>query len=136
MKVRGLSPKLPLTLDSSDGYALNKTHKEMIKQNLKMLLLTSPGERIMEPAFGAGLRSFLFEQGGTTTHDAIEENINEQLNLYMPYVEIVELTFNDEDTNSEIDANYLHIKMEYYIKPLEDLDVIDLDFDFSKQLFI
>ena len=136
MKVRGLSPKLPLSLDNADGYTLIKTHKEMIRQNLKMLLLTSPGERVMEPRFGVGLRAYLFEQNTSITHSSIKTKINEQLNLYMPYVEIVELSFNDTTENPNFSENYLNIKLEYFVKPLEELDVIDLDFDFSKQLFI
>jgi phage baseplate assembly protein W len=108
----------------------------MIKQNLKMLLLTSPGERIMEPRFGVGLRAYLFEQNTSLTHSSIETKINEQLNLYMPYVEIVELSFNDASEESNISENYLNVKLEYFVKPLEELDVVDLDFDFSKQLFI
>ena len=35
----GISPKLPLQLDKRDGIALNKTLKETVKQNLKMLIL-------------------------------------------------------------------------------------------------
>ena len=136
MKVQGLSPKLPLSLDSADGYTLIKTHKAMIKQNLKMLLLTSHGERVMEPRFGVGLRAYLFEQNISLTHNEIEAKINEQLNLYMPYVEIVELSFNDASENPNLSENYLNIKLEYFVKPLEELDVVDLDFDFSKQLFI
>ena len=58
----GLSPKLPLQLDSMMGsYALNKTDKGVIKQNFKNLLLTNPGERIMDVRFGVGLSRFLFE---------------------------------------------------------------------------
>ena len=42
----GLSPKFPLTYSGADGhYSLNKTYSSMIQQNLKNLVLTSPGER-------------------------------------------------------------------------------------------
>ena len=136
MKGRGLSPKVPLILDDADGYALNKTHKEMIKQNLKMLMLTIPGERIMEPNFGVGLITYLFEQDTVATYSAIETKIAEQIDLYMPFVDIVELNFYDANMIPELNANYLHIRLEYFIKPLEELDAVDLDFDFSKQLFI
>ena len=61
MKFRGLSPKLPLRRDFEDGYSMNKNYREMVKQNVKMLLLTAPGERIMDPEFGIGLQTFLFE---------------------------------------------------------------------------
>ena len=30
----------------------------MIKQNLKMLILTNPGERVMDPEFGVGIKQF------------------------------------------------------------------------------
>jgi len=136
MKVRGLSPKLPLTLDDADGYALNKTHKDMIKQNLKMLVLTIPGERIMEPKFGVGLITYLFEQNLPMTYSAIETKMIEQVDLYMSYIDIVELRFENTMTNPDLDENYLRIRLEYFIKPLEELDAVDLDFDFSKQLFI
>ena len=56
-----LAPKLPLTLDSGDGYTSIKILKTMIKQNFKMLILTNPGERVMNPDFGVGIRQFLFE---------------------------------------------------------------------------
>jgi phage baseplate assembly protein W len=136
MKVRGLSPKLPLTLNSAGGYALNKEHKEMIHQNLKMLLLTIPGERIMEPDFGVGLKAYLFEQNTTMVQGEIEARVNEQVNTYMPYIEVIRLIFNNTKNNPELDENYLKIRLEYFVKPLEELDVVDLDFDFSRQLFI
>ena len=50
----GLSPKLPMSLHPADGYRLTKTYKEMVKQNIKMLILTCPGERMMDPLFGVG----------------------------------------------------------------------------------
>ena len=52
--------RLPLTLDSTDGFGMIKTIRDMIKQNLKMLVLTNPGERVMEPDFGVGISQFLF----------------------------------------------------------------------------
>ena len=59
----GLSPKLPLQMDQRVGsYQLNRTYLEMINQNFKNLLLTNPGERIMDTRFGVGLSMFLFEQ--------------------------------------------------------------------------
>ena len=38
------------------------TTKEQVKSNLINLLLTSPGERLMNPTFGVGIRDLLFEQ--------------------------------------------------------------------------
>ena len=82
MKVSGISPKLPLSLDEQDGYALNKTYREMAQQNLKMLLLTIPGERIMDPNFGVGIKTYFFEQNVKAVHDIIDRNINKQVETY------------------------------------------------------
>ena len=136
MKIRGLAPKLPITRDYEDGITLIKDHVEMVKQNVKMILLTAPGERIMEPDFGGGLMSFLFENNNLQTQSVIESRIKDQINTYMPYIEILELNFENTDVNPEISENYLSIRMEYFIEPLEEVDVIDLDFDLSKRLLI
>ena len=56
----GISPKLPLRVDSVDGfYALTKKITETLQQNLKMLVLTAPGERMMNPEFGVFLKMHL-----------------------------------------------------------------------------
>ena len=70
----GISPKLPLVTDPADGpYLLTKTVAEATKQNLKNLILTQPGERVMDPFFGVGIRSFLFEQDSEYLHELIKE---------------------------------------------------------------
>ena len=47
----GFSPKIPLQYDPSDGYyKMNKSFAEVVKQNIKMIVLTAPGERIMDPS--------------------------------------------------------------------------------------
>ena len=136
MKVRGLSPKLPLTISDTDGYTLIKTYKEMVSQNLKMILLTIPGERIMEPAFGVGLRQYLFEQNTGSVYNDIESNIVEQLNIYMPYADLSQIDFINSDINPDLDDAYLSISMAFYIKPLEEIVNIELNFDLNSQLLI
>ncbi len=59
-----LAVKLPLTPDSGDGFTMIKGLRALIKQNFKMLLLTIPSERVMEPEFGVGLKRFLFQNFG------------------------------------------------------------------------
>jgi len=55
-----LSLHLPITYNSADGFTMIKSIKRMIKQNFKMLLLTSPGERVMDPNFGVGVKIIYF----------------------------------------------------------------------------
>ena len=117
----GLSPKLPLMKDPQDGYALNKTYLEMVKQNFKMLVLTSPGERIMYPTFGVGLRNFLFESADERTYDLIRERILQQTQKYMPFVEVSNIIISDilSGPGSTELTNSIDLKIEFFIKPLE-----------------
>ena len=53
-------PRVPINYSSTNGFEMLTNLNDTIKQNFKMLLLTNPGERIMEPEFGVGLPQFLF----------------------------------------------------------------------------
>ncbi|MEE3098359.1 MAG: GPW/gp25 family protein, partial [Pseudomonadota bacterium] len=46
---------------------------ENIRQSIRIVLTTERLERIMLPAFGAGLKSFLFRPDTAATHRLIEE---------------------------------------------------------------
>jgi len=128
----GLSPKFPLSLDTGDiNYKLNKTYKELIAQNLKNLLLTSPGERVMEPRFGAGLRRYFFEPMLPETFMEIKESIFEQVQVYMPFIEIIEVGFHESDDIS-VNPNFLSVTLKYAITPLQETDVIVLENSFSE----
>ena len=85
----GVRPKLPLIVDDLDGhYGLTKTVREAVKQNFKNLILTSPGERVMDSNFGVGLRNFLFENFTIEVGENIRFRIFDQAKIYMPFIEI------------------------------------------------
>jgi len=88
----GLSISLPLRIDPVDGaYGLNKTLTQLAGQNLRMVILTSPGERMMMPEFGVGVRNYLFEQNTASTAAALRERIRQQVSTYVPYVSLLDL---------------------------------------------
>ena len=124
----GLSPKLPLQLDPNDGYALNKKYSEMVTQNLKMLILTAPGERIMDPEFGVGIRNYLFEQNISLTHHELEVKIREQVSKYLPYLEVKTTILGPDEIESG-NPNLLKVKIKYFIKPLQIYDVVEILFE-------
>ena len=77
------SVKIPLNDNLVTDQAYNRTILEVLRQNIKMILLTEPGERIMEPDFGVGMKKFLFEPLNTLTQSKIEERIKEQFKSYL-----------------------------------------------------
>lgn len=113
---KGFAPKLNLELNSEDGaYALLKTIPELAKQNLKMIILTSPGERIFEPSFGVGIRRFLFEQGITGVEQKAKQRIVDQVTRYLPYIVLNEVQVFTSNTNSNIPSNTLSVTINYTV---------------------
>tara|TARA_R110000824_G_scaffold252822_1_gene441611 strand:- start:1902 stop:2270 length:369 start_codon:yes stop_codon:yes gene_type:complete len=117
-----LSVALPLQLDSSDGFRMNKGFRKMIKQNLKMLLLTAPGERVMEPSFGVGVRNYLFLNFSEDVPMKIETKIREQIGIYMPAVKVIDVLFDV----SQSDTNQLGIMLVYSIPKLGLKDLLEI----------
>tara|TARA_R110000824_G_scaffold227534_2_gene415347 strand:- start:64 stop:450 length:387 start_codon:yes stop_codon:yes gene_type:complete len=124
----GISPALPLTSTTTDGhFKLNKTIEQVTRQNLKNLLLTCPGERIMDPEFGVGMRNFLFEQNTPFTYGEIYTKIVEQTSIYMNYIQINDIVFNDGETSqSQFDTNTVSITIHFTILPLNLTDILTL----------
>lgn len=83
--------------------------KEAINQNFKMLLLTSPGEYVMDLNFGVGIMRYLFELNTTIDKDALASSIVTQARKYMPYVSISQISVNLKN----IDNNSFSIKIVY-----------------------
>tara|TARA_Y100000004_G_C8702407_1_gene322250 strand:- start:148 stop:540 length:393 start_codon:yes stop_codon:yes gene_type:complete len=116
---QGLSPAIPFVTDDRDGVKLNKEYIDLVNQNLTMLLLTAPGERIMDPDFGVGMRKFIFEMDHPSTYSNVSARIKQQIDKYLPYIEIEDITYDSNGTgNTAIAANTVMIRLIFNIKPL------------------
>ena len=118
----GLSAQLPLSMDGVEGYTLNRDYIKLVRQNLTMLMETAPGERIMYPEFGVGLRNFLFEIDNPFLRTDISQKIHEQVGIYMPFLNIVGIDFRSAAEDDTLDTNYLGIRLKYIIPPLQQSD--------------
>ena len=127
----GLAPELPLRRDEIDGgYRLIKSFKDLAQQNFKMLVLTSPGERMMDPEFGVGLRNYFFEQNHPGTYSEIESRIRTQVATYLPYIQILNINFS-KPRDIENAFNLVSVKLEYFGVPLKIRNAISFDLDFT-----
>jgi phage baseplate assembly protein W len=55
---------------------------KLIRNDLLQLLLTGPGERVMRPTFGAGLRRFLFQPITSDQLDLLRANIQTAIETF------------------------------------------------------
>ena len=116
----GLSVALPLaTSDVFGPYGLNTTFKELAKQNLKMLVLTAPGERMMDPNFGVGLRNFAFEMNAQNTYSNIATAVRNQVQRYLQYITIDEIKFSVPENNPDLFPNDLTVSIFFTIVPIQ-----------------
>ena len=117
---QGLAVALPLYIDSIDGaYGLHKNLEKVVTQNLKMIILASPGERVMVPEFGVGIRRYLFDQNTPGTQATIDGLIRRQVATYLPYVVIDELSVSSPPivglNANEKDQTRLNIYIRYRV---------------------
>ena len=115
-----LGVKLPLNYSSADGFGMLKSIKQTIRQNLKMIILTSPGERVMEPEFGVGLRQFLFLNYSEKVEQQIRSKIKKQIAIYLPVITITNMRF-----ESAQDYNSLSLSIEYSIPDIALTDLLE-----------
>jgi len=126
-KLQGVSVRVPLVYDNTDGpYKLNKTTRDAIKQNMKMIILTSPGERIFEPDFGVGLRNFLFENISDQLLDRVVEKIKSQVDTYLPSAQLTEIDFITSDEDPTLPINRINISIKYNILPFNSSDELTI----------
>jgi phage baseplate assembly protein W len=83
--------KLPFVTKEGNLFQLSYSTEEQAISNLKNLILTRRGERILQPLFGTNLRDSLFEQNDNLLKESIETNIIEAVEFWLPYISITEL---------------------------------------------
>ena len=126
-KLQGISVKLPLHYSTEDGpYQLNKNLGSVIKQNFKNLLLTSPGERVMLPEFGVGLRQLLFEPIGPRVYERISTRIRTQTQRFLPFINIENIRFVNADNSASTQDNEVKILVSYNIGSIDTNDTLTI----------
>jgi len=119
----GISPRLPLSLDRNDiGHTLNKNIKDTIKQNLKNLVLTNPGERVYDANFGVGIKRFLFENMSEAVDADIISRIGNQISKYMSFLSVNSIKILRKD-----DYNSISITISYSVPSLSVTDYLSLE---------
>jgi len=89
---QGLEPKLPLIYGKNDGpYEMITSKIEMVHQNLKNLMLTNPGERVMDPRFGIGIKAYLFETDNSFDSSLLIQQVQSQVSKYIPGIRVVNI---------------------------------------------
>tara|TARA_R100001163_G_C4968586_1_gene129435 strand:- start:205 stop:612 length:408 start_codon:yes stop_codon:yes gene_type:complete len=95
-----------------------------IRNNITNYFLTNPGERPGNPAFGGGIRKFIFEQISSNTFDNLREDIQAKFSFQFPNVIVQSIEIEEQP-----DYNILTVKIAYEISNTNISDNLEFTFN-------
>lgn len=99
------------------------TTKDQIKSNLINLLLTSVGERVMNPTFGCDLKKFIFEGITDLNFEILEQSLKRSISIFIPEITVTDIGFNPDQDN-----NIVNLTVNYYLNISETSDQVTVQF--------
>jgi phage baseplate assembly protein W len=72
---------------SASGDVAMAAYEEDVREAIRIILGTSPGERVMRPDFGAGLNALLFAPINTTTMSLASHHVQQALVQWEPRID-------------------------------------------------
>jgi phage baseplate assembly protein W len=89
------------------------TTLEQVRTNIKSLLLTRRGERVMQPNLGSGMDELVFDLNDDNLASDVEDTIIGTLQQWLPYVTVEEIDI--EQTDELKDSNRINISLKFRI---------------------
>jgi phage baseplate assembly protein W len=112
-----------VSLPFSRPFNSTYTTKDQIKSNLINLLLTTRGERIMNPLFGTGLRDFLFEGITDFNIENLRLDLINSINMFIPEISVVNI-----DIVPGYDSNSIELNLSYLLNISNTPDQVTVQF--------
>jgi phage baseplate assembly protein W len=92
--------KFPVAVDATTGRFLLAEGENDISEAVRIILMTSRGERVMRPDFGSGLKDFVFGTTDETTMRLLESDITQAITVWEPRVTDVEVEAKLDESQS------------------------------------
>jgi phage baseplate assembly protein W len=126
--------KLDLTPTSSVGLGLNVANSndiivdkdyDAIKNSIRNIFTTKPGQKLLTPDFGSSLEKYLFESVSDGLARVIGNQILDQITTYEPRVEVTNIRVAPQPDlnqyNIEVAYTFLELKTEYTLSIIAKL---------------
>lgn len=107
----GTGWSFPVYFDKANARVQMASDAEDIAQSIRIILGTTPGERLMQPEFGCNLKSLLFERADSSLVTQLNHLVYHALLNFEPRVNFLQA----EILHSEELAGELHIRVDYSI---------------------
>lgn len=113
---------LPIQRGNDGYFAQSFRTFDQVRSNLKNLLLTKKGERILQPEFGSGLHDLLFQPATEKFEEDLETTINEAVAKWLPYVIVEDI--NIDISKEQTDNNQAKVSLKFRQQGDQTLDTL------------
>jgi phage baseplate assembly protein W len=111
LRILGCGWSMPVVPDAAHalGYA---DGPEKVAQSIRIILDTDPGERIMRPSFGCGLRRYLMQPNTSATRALIRHDVDQALANFELRISVNSISVDPGDDPSLvlIRIAYIHVR--------------------------
>jgi phage baseplate assembly protein W len=97
----GLDDEINMVADADD-----------IRESIRIILETDPGERLMRPDFGAGLRRMVFEPINASTMTLVQHRVEEALVAWEPRIDVKDVVVSADQAARGV----LSIRIDYIVR--------------------
>lgn len=106
-------------------FASTQTIQREVSSQFRNLLLTYPGERYLNPAFGCNLKQIIFEQNVSTIKESIYDIIQDAVSLFLPQVNIERITVVTAEDDPTMN-NDVSISIEFTVNQSENVQQLTI----------
>ena len=118
-----LGVNLPMNADNGAGLSSTFYTKDQVKANMRSVLSTMIGERVMQPTFGTYLYNMLFEQVNADLKEKqIRNEIDRAIGLWVPRVSVEDVSF-----PQVVDDKFVRVTISYTIPNQNVQDELTLE---------
>ena len=122
---RPIGIKTPIRRGEKGLFDIESNPLAVIKDNLKNLLLTNHGERVIFANYGGNLISLLFMMTEEISSDVVSEialNIKQSVDASMPWIQLDNLEITHSTTDSNLPKNTARVRIGFQVEGLTIID--------------
>ena len=103
---------MPVALDPRTGLVASVAYEEDIRQSIRLILETAPGERVMRPNFGCGIHELVFTEVDSTAIQRIKSVVEEALRRCEARIDVLGVAVDEAATVQ----GQLLVEIEYRVR--------------------
>src|SRR3954467_5075051 len=103
---------MPVELDPRTGRVASVAYEDDIRQSIRIILETAPGERVMRPNFGCGIHELVFAAIDSTMIQRIISEVQEALRRCEARIDVLGVVVAEEPTQQ----GKLLVEVEYRVR--------------------